>query len=190
MWKSIRVVRLALVPAAMLILVAPTAAQAAPVQHEHYSDSDSGTSEACGLTLTFEDTFSGQFLVREVKESGGQAFFAHDNYSFRSVQTNVANGKWLVIRGKGLFKEMTATNVEGNVWEFTAMDVGQPFVLEDSSGNVVLRDRGRITFRALFDTEGDGQPGGILLAEEVTGVHGPHPGLDNDLCPIVNELLG
>lgn len=190
MWGCIRVLRLALVPALSLVTAIPVAAQAAPVVHEHYADSESFTGEACGLTLNVENTFSGQFLLREVKGSDGQAFLAMDNYSFRSVQTNVDNGKWLVIRGNGTFKEMSATHVDGNVWEFTAMDVGQPFLLEDSSGNVVLRDRGRITYRALFDTEGDGQPGGILLEEEVTGISGPHPGFERDLCPVVNELIG
>ena len=188
--RIIRVLRPALVVTLALVVAIPGAAQAAPVIHEHYAASESFTTEACGFTLNVENEFSGQFLVREVKGSGGQAYLAMDNYTFRSVQTNADNGKWLVIRGNGTFKEMTATHVEGNVWEFTAMDVGQPFVLEDSSGNVVLRDRGRITYRAVFDTEGDGQPGGILLEEELTGINGPHPGLDSDLCPVVTELIG
>jgi hypothetical protein len=47
-----------------------------------------------------------------------------------------------------------------------------------------------VTFRALFDTEGDGQPGGILLGEEVAGVSGPHPGLDIDFCELASDLIG
>jgi hypothetical protein len=45
-------------------------------------------------------------------------------------------------------------------------------VVEDSDGNVVLRDRGRLTFRALFDTLGDGEPGGELLEQELTSQPG------------------
>ena len=71
--------------------------------------------------------------------------------------------------GHALFWEVTARHVARDIWEFTAHETGQPFVVEDSEGNLVLRDRGRVTFRALFDTEGDGQPGGILLEDEVTG---------------------
>lgn len=94
------------------------------------------------------------------------------------------------MRGHGLFKEFTARHVAGNIWEFTAHEVGQPQTIEGSDGNVVLRDRGRVTFRAFFDTEGDGQPGGILLEEEVTGVSGPHPGLDIDFCELASGLIG
>lgn len=47
---------------------------------------------------------------------------------------------------------MTGQHVEGNIWEFTAQYVGQPFVIENSQGEVVLRDRGRTTSRSPFDT--------------------------------------
>jgi hypothetical protein len=85
---------------------------------------------------------------------------------------------------------LKARHVAGDIWEFTAHEVGSPFVVEDSAGKVVLRDRGRITLRAIFDTLGDSQPGGILLHEEITGVHGPHPGLDTDFCTIATQLIG
>jgi hypothetical protein len=96
----------------------------------------------------------------------------------------------MVLSGHALFREVTARHVAGDIWEFTAHETGQPFVVEDSEGNLVLRDRGRATFRALFDTEGDGQPGGILLEDEVTGVPGPHPGLDIDFCELASDLIG
>ena len=54
----------------------------------------------------------------------------------------------------------------------------------------MLRDRGRITFRALFDTLGDGQPGGVLIEDEITGVSGPHPSLEADFCEIVTGVIG
>jgi hypothetical protein len=94
------------------------------------------------------------------------------------------------LSGHALFWEVTARHVARDIWEFTAHETGQPFVVEDSEGNLVLRDRGRVTFRALFDTEGDGQPGGILLEDEVTGVSGPHPGLDIDFCELASDLIG
>lgn len=129
-------------------------------------------------------------MIREVHGSGGQAFLGHENVTFRTVYTNADTGAWMVIRGKFLFKEMTATHVEGDIWEFTGMDVGQPFTVEGSDGNVVLRDRGRVTYRVLFDTLGDGQPGGEVLESEQTGANGPHPGGDADFCTVVNDLIG
>lgn len=68
--------------------------------------------------------------------------------------------------------------------------MGQPLVIEDSDGNVVLRDRGRITYRALFDTLGDGQPGGVVIEEEITGVSGQFPSLSEDFCEIATDLIG
>jgi hypothetical protein len=106
------------------------------------------------------------------------------------VLTNPETGAFMVVRGQFLFREFTARQVSGDIWEFTAHEVGQPFVVEDSDGNVVLRDRGRVTFRAVLDTLGDSQPGGILLEEEITGVHGPHPGLSTDFCAIATDLIG
>jgi hypothetical protein len=41
-----------------------------------------------------------QLLIRETR--GGEAFRVRDTYSFRSVFTNPANGKWFVVRGHGM----------------------------------------------------------------------------------------
>jgi hypothetical protein len=51
-----------------------------------------------------------------------------ENFNYRDVLTNPATGAWFVVRGHGLFKEMTAGHVEGDMWEFTAQEVGQAFV--------------------------------------------------------------
>ena len=178
--------------AALIVGVAvPGVAQAAPpLENSHYDYVDVGSFDDCGFTIDFESTNTGHFMVREVEGSGGQAFLAHDNYQFRNVLTNPETGAFMVVYGHGLFREVTASHVAGNIWEFTAADVGQPFTIEDSEGNVVLRDIGRVTLRALFDTLGDGEPGGILLEEEVTSVSGPHPGIDADFCAIATDLIG
>jgi hypothetical protein len=57
-------------------------------------------------------------------------------------------------------------------------------------GNVVLRDQGRVTYRAIIDTLGDSQPGGELIEQEITSVSGPHPGLFADFCEIATNLIG
>jgi hypothetical protein len=178
--------------AALVLAVAvPGVAQAAPpVENIHFEDADAGSFDDCGFTIDFDFTASGHDLVREVEGSGGQAFFGHSNVQFRNVLTNPETGAFMVVRGQLLFKEFTARQVSGDIWEFTSHEVGQPFVVEDSDGNVVLRDRGRVTRRVLFDTLGDSQPGGIVLEEEITGVHGPHPGLFTDFCAIATDLIG
>lgn len=166
-------------------------AQAGPIGHEHYEFVETGTTDECGFLTDYEWTGSGNAFVREVNGSDGQAYLGHDNYSFRTVITNSTTGAWMVVRGKSLFAEIAGTHVDGNIWEFTQHEAGQPFVIEDSSGTVIARSRGLVTYRLLFDTLGDGQPGGEVLDVEVTGVHGVQQGtFDDNLCDFVVELLG
>jgi hypothetical protein len=187
----VRVRSVSILAALFVAVAVPGAAQAAPPSENiHYENVDAGSTNACGFTMNFERTDSGHLMVREVEDSGSQTFLVHDNFKFRDVLTNPETGAFIVVRGHGLFREFTARHIGGDVWEFTAHEVGQPFVVEDSEGNIVLRDRGRVTFRAVIDTLGDSQPGGILLEEEITGVHGPHPGLVPDICAIITDLIG
>jgi hypothetical protein len=108
------------------------------------------------------------------------------------VVTNPETGKWFVIRGNGLFNEVRATLVSGTIYKFVAVEAGQPMVLEDSAGNVIVRDRGAIQHSFLFDTLGDGEPGGEIIEEFPASVHGPHPGFAEDFpfCEIAAELTG
>ena len=167
----------------------PQAATAKPVVMEHYSVTDAFSYSDCGFPVDVEVEGSGLLTIRTVKGSD-QAFLGFDNYEFREVHTNAATGEWFVIRGNGLFRDTSATLIEGNIYEFTIKESGQPFVVEDSSGNVVMRDRGLLQFRAVFDTLGDGEPGGDLLEFELVSIHGPHPGQDADFCELATDLIG
>ena len=160
------------------------------VESGFYSGTDSFSFDDCGFTIEGETEFYGHFRIRADK--GGQAFYGMDKFWYRDVLTNADTGEWFVIRGNGLFSEIKAANVGGNVYEFVAIEAGQPFVVEDSSGRVIVRDRGVIRHTVLFDTLGDGAPGGILLEETHTSVHGPHPGFAEDFpfCEIAAELTG
>jgi hypothetical protein len=57
---------------------------------------------------------------------------------------------------------------------------------------VIAGDRGVIRHTYLFDTLGDGQPGGEFIANLELVVHGPHLGLAEDFpfCEIAAELTG
>jgi hypothetical protein len=171
-------------------VIGASPAAATVVESGFYSDTDSFSFDDCGFTLDVESEFSGHFVVRADK--GGQAFYGKDNFSYRDVYTNPETGGWFVVRGNALFSEIKATQVSGNIYEFVAIEAGQPFVIEDSAGNVIVRDRGVIRHTALLDTLGDGEPGAEFIEETHTSVRGPHPGFAEDFpfCEIAAELTG
>jgi hypothetical protein len=174
--------------AAMLALGAP--AGATVIGQEHYSGTDTYSFNDCGFWLDAESEFYGQILFRV--DPGGEAFLVKDKFWYRDVLTNRDTGEWFVLRGNGLFHETKAKHIEGNVYEFTAVEAGQPFVIEDSAGKVIVRDRGVIRHTAIFDTLGDGVPSAEFIEETHTSVHGPHPGFADDFpfCEIAAELTG
>ena len=177
------------VVAAAMVVGGPPAG-ATVIDQEHYSFTEEFTDTDCGFTLNVVSTHYGQALLRVDKT--GQAFLAKDTFHFRDVVTNPDTGQSFVVRGHGLFHDIKATLVEGTIYEFVAVEAGQPFVIEDSDGNVVLRDRGVIRHTYLFDTLGDSQPGGEFIEETQSVVHGPHPGFgeDSPFCEIAAELTG
>ena len=99
-------------------------------------------------------------------------------------------GETLRIEGHAVLNEVRARHVAGNVFEFTSIEAGQPFVVYDSAGNVLLRDRGMVQSHHLFDTGGDDVPGGEVLDVQ-SRLRGPHPGADIDFCnDIITPLIG
>jgi hypothetical protein len=84
-----------------------------------------------------------------------------------------------------------ATIVDGG--KFSGSETGVPFEVRDGAGNLVLRDRGVIRHDELFDTLGDGAPGGVVIDDQIVGVGGPHPALDQtdaEFCAMVTALVG
>lgn len=185
-----RLARTAMAAALITTLsVAPaTMALAQVVERERWSFRDSYTDEICGMEVEIDEEASGLFMIR-ADRPGSTAFFASNLFEYREVITNPATGAWLVVRGRGNFREVTATQVEGDVYRFRAQTAGQHFVIEDQNGKAVYRDRGLLVFEILFDTFGDDQPGGEELSFELVAMRG-HPGYLDDICPIALDLLG
>lgn len=183
-----------LVAALALMLAVAPAAHATIVDSGSGSDSGEGSFDDCGFVIDDAATVSWRYWIRaDGKEDSAQAFFGNVQIEHRAVFTNHETGDWFVIRGHFTLKDVKATLVEGDVYRFRQQQAGQPVVVEDSDGRVVLRDRGVVVWDQLFDTLGDNQPGGEELSAEVTGVHGPHPGLglgDEGFCELATELIG
>lgn len=173
-----------------LMIVSAAPAMATVVERDRYSFDFSDTYGDCGFEVDVEGAQSGHLRIRAGKGKTDTAFFLRDNYTYTETHTNVDSGAFLTIEGNGVFNEVRATRVEGNVFEFTAVEAGQPFVVYDSDGNLVLRDRGVVRYHVLFDTGGDDVPGGEVL-DISAELRGPHPGFDSDFCgDIISPLIG
>ena len=172
------------------VLALTGAASATVIQKTTYAGTDEYTYDDCGFPIHVTAEFSGTYHLRAHKD--GQSFPEFNNYTSREVHTNTENGKWFVVRANGMHHDIKSTQVSDTIYEFVSIDAGQPFVLEDSSGKVVARDRGVIRTRYLWDTLGDGQPGGVFLGILDNSVRGPHPGFADDFpfCEIAAKLTG
>lgn len=170
------------------MVVGATPAAAAVIEREHFSDTVDFSFSDCGFRLDVAGTSRGTLLVRVDKT--GQAFLIKDTFHYRNVFTNPATGQWFVQSGHGILKDIKATQVNGTIYEFTAIQAGQPSVIEDAEGNVILRDRGVVRRTYLFDTLGDGMPSGNVIEETGVVVRGPHPSRSENFCAIAAELTG
>jgi hypothetical protein len=186
--RTLRRTAVASVIAVIATLMFGTSASATVISHQHFSFNESFSYDDCGFTVDVNAQVSGHEQLRVLR--GGQAFLQLTRVSFREVHTNTETGNWFVLRGNELKLDIRGTQIEGNIYEFTSIEAGQPFVIEDSSGNVVVRDSGMIRQTFLFDTLGDGVPGGEFLGVTSTVVHGPHPGFADDFpfCEIAADL--
>jgi len=162
----------------------------ATVREKIRSESQWSFAEDCGFPVQVTGSGSERIIIREGKNKDQSAFPVLNRLSFSETWTNLDTGEWFVIRGHALFNEVKATQVEGSIFEFRFVEAGQPFVVEDSDGNVVARNNGSVHGTYLFDTHGDDQPGGEWIADLDFRVAGPHPSLDKHACEYAVELIG
>jgi len=156
------------------------------IGRDHYADDYHFSLDDCGFWIDVTGHDSGVAHLRVGKGDLATAFFLHDNYAYRETWTRRDTHDFFTVSANGLFHETKATRVKGTVFEFTSIESGQPFVVRDSSGAIVLRDRGVIRHVVQFDTLGDGVPGGAFVKDVSFTVHGPHPGLDFDPCAMLD----
>jgi hypothetical protein len=185
-WRGIRRAVLSAVGGALITVTMASPVGATVVLRDHYSEDYAFSFDDCGFWIDVSGHVDGVAQLRVGKGDLATAFFLHDNFSFLETWTRRDTNESFTLGGNGLFQETTATHVEGTVFEFTSVLAGQPFTVWDSDGNVVLRDRGLIRQVLQFDTLGDDVPGGEFVADVSFSVHGPHPGLDLDLCALLD----
>lgn len=188
--RTARVFRLPMVVASLAILALAAPVQARIVDGGSFSGTDSGVE--CGI-YTRETTFSGVFSIKDATPAtDGQFFYFTQRVQFTDVITNPETGAWFTVSGSTIFREIHARLVEGTIYTWDTIDVGQ-VVVRDADGKVVLRDVGLIEVSYIFDSLGDSQPGGPFLADPVlVRVVGPHPAFEKtfDFCALADELIG
>jgi hypothetical protein len=186
MWNQLRIA-LAAAGALTVLLAAP--APATVVDQGRFVDEPYAFSYDCGFPVEVSGVATGHFRLREGKGDDASAFFSLDRMSFREIHTNPLTGAWFSVSGQFASNEITATRVDGSLFEFRTIKAGQPAVIEDSAGNLVARDRGVIRSTILFDTGGDDDPGGTFVDLVDLDLNGPHAAF-GDRCAIATELIG
>jgi hypothetical protein len=136
----------------------------------------------CGYRLHISGVET-HFMHLRADSRNADNFFFTDNYARQETWT-APDGRWFTVTANGIFKDVQAHHVNGTLWSFAFHENGQPFVIKDSSGTVVSRDRGNLTGRYTFDF--DDQSFNFLGFT----LHGPHPTFNVDLCPIIQPLTG
>lgn len=160
-------------------------AQARTVDHWQWSEDRAFTVDTCGFPTRVTDHFEGNGIART---TGGRTDgVATSQYTTRyvAVTTNPANGQWFTLTQSSVFQERGLTDLGGGFWGYSVNQAGQPFVVTDSTGRVVVRDRGLIQFDGVYDANSD-----QVTSFELSGIAGPHPGYTTDLCDITRLLIG
>jgi hypothetical protein len=190
----VRVVSVGVACVGALVVGLASPAGAEPIEREHYSfrESDTFTDTECGapITIDYAAEFSGLFMLKEGR-AGDPTPYLFDNYSAVETYTNVANGKTFTLIHQGLFKDLQIELVEGTVYQFTAIETGQPVFGIGPDGKKFPIDRGRIRYTFFVDTQGDTDlSNDVFLGSEEPDVAGPHPVLvgDADFCDLLDAL--
>jgi hypothetical protein len=190
----VRVVSVGVACVGALVVGLASPAGAEPIEREHYSfrESDTFTDTECGapITIDYAAEFSGLFMLKEGR-AGDPTPYLFDNYSAVETYTNVANGKTFTLIHQGLFKDLQIELVEGTVYQFTAIETGQPVFGIGPDGKKFPIDRGRIRYTFFVDTQGDADlSNDVFLGSEEPDVAGPHPVLvgDADFCDLLDAL--
>ena len=178
--------------AGSLALAAASPAQAAVFEHGTFSFEESVDEDLCGIAAHRDTTVTGKFRTRTGKGDLDQAFFGQALIDSTDTFTNLATGASFSIEGSFIGKDVKATPLGGNLFEFSGLEAGTVTV-RDMDGNVVLSDSGAIWRTFVFDTFGDSMPGGDVLDETVDRVSGAHPFFEMDeaaFCDMVHDLIG
>jgi hypothetical protein len=179
---------------AALSLSAVPAANAAQLESGSFEFSESNTFDECGYDVREDVEVSGKYTISKgTARTGGEFFRVKQQTVYHGTFTNVATGAYFTNDWHVNFREMPATIVDENgpIVTYQTKESGVWDTIRDSSGTVRYRSAGNLVFQYVFDTGGDGAPGGgEFLSEEFVRTSGNWQTWDADFCAIVDELIG
>ena len=161
---------------------------------KQYAFVDFFTYDDCGFTVNGSVEGRGKVRLKPGKHGDPTPYY-FERYEWHVVQTNPANGKWFREDGKGVYRDVKITLVEGTIYQFVAKETGRPYKLTDMNGNVIFADHGVLVTTFQVDTKGDSDlsndefiEGSFQLLKE----RGDHPFwfFEGDFCEIVQDLIG
>ena len=138
----------------------------------------------CGWTVEVTGGSTGTFHARIGKGDFASAFFFHDNYEWQETHVRSTDGATITLGGNGVFQEGRATLIEGTTYAFSSVNAGQLLIVRDSSGEILLRDRGSMKQTLVLDTLGDDVTGGIFIEEISFRLNGQYPSEVTDYCTL------
>jgi hypothetical protein len=178
--------------ATLLVMGGAAPAHATLFDRFHFAFTDSVQEDVCGIDARIDTDLRGSVVLRYVNDGRDQAFVGHGTINGSDTFTNLANGESFRIEFRIREGDLTGRHVEGDIYEFTGTTVGVERVV-DGDGHLVLRDAGQFRQTYLFDTLGDGMPGGEFVGDPSVSVRGPHPLSEMDdaaFCDMVHDLIG
>jgi hypothetical protein len=183
----------ALAAACGSIALAAAPAQATLYDRFHFAFTNSVQEDVCGIDAQIDTDLRGTVVIRYVNDGRDQAFVGHGTLNGSETFTNLANGESFRIEIRTREGDLAGRHIEGDIYEFTGTTVGVERVV-DGDGHLVLRDAGQFRQTYLFDTLGDGMPGGEFVGDPSESVlRGPHPLAEMDdaaFCDMVHDLIG
>ena len=135
----------------------------------------------CGYPMQVTGVATDLIHVRADNRNPDNGFFT-DNYAVTETWTG-PDGRFFTLSHNGQFKNVQAHQIDGSLYQFEDHETGQPFVIADSRGKVVYRDRGNLVSNYTYDFE-TGEFN--FLGNQL---HGPHPMFILDLCLAVAPLV-
>jgi hypothetical protein len=164
----------------------------APVESGSFEFENTYLVEDCGRPLEWHEQIEGSYVIKDATpRTGGEFFRLKQQVEAHITVSDPETGAYFTVEWRTLFAELPGTLVPGSTTEvvFRSIEAGVWDLWRGSSGEVQYRSTGAISIEYVFDTGGDGVPGGQILEGRLIRAAGNLPTFDADLCALALPLL-